>query len=192
MEGLIPFLTALGLVFVLELGDKTQLATISLATRHPWPPVLAGAATALVLITAIGAAIGGAIAVYLEAWLVAIKIGGGLLFIVFGAWTYLSYEEESEEATDARGAFVTAFGLNFVAELGDKTQLAVIILAATAAAPFSTFAGASLALVLVSALSVLIGVGLERYLRGDWLRLVATGLFIVAGILLIAEALWNL
>lgn len=182
-----PFAAALGLVMLLELGDKTQLATISLAARHPWAPVFAGASAALLLVTAISVAIGAAIAAYMGSWLVAVKVGGGLLFIAFGIWTYLRPEEEIE-ANEERGALTTAFTLNLVAELGDKTQLAVIVLAATSSAPVSVFMGASVALVLITALSVLIGTGLARVLRREWLRLVSTGLFIVAGILLIVEA----
>ncbi len=65
MEGLLPFSAALGLVLLLELGDKTQLATISLVTRHPWAPVWAGASLGLVAVTAVGAALGAALAIYL-------------------------------------------------------------------------------------------------------------------------------
>jgi putative Ca2+/H+ antiporter (TMEM165/GDT1 family) len=58
MVGLVPFAGALGLIIVLELGDKTQLATISLASRNPWPAVFFGAANGLVFMTAIGTAVG--------------------------------------------------------------------------------------------------------------------------------------
>lgn len=187
MEGLTPLAAALGLVLVLELGDKTQLATISLATNHPRLPVFAGAATALVLVTAVGAAIGAALVAFLEAWLPAIQIGGGILFIAFGLWTYFRPEEE-EAPEDRRGAFATAFSMNAVAELGDKTQIAVIVLAATYAAPLSVFAGASVALVAIAATSVLIGAGLVRVLGAVWLKRIATALFLIAGVLLILDA----
>lgn len=188
VEGLLAFAAALGLVLILELGDKTQLATISLATRAPWTRVLAGAAVGLVAVTAIGAAIGGLLAAYLEAWLGAIQIGGGVLFIGFGAWTYLRREEEGGLRVVGKGAFSTAFLLNFVAELGDKTQLAVVFLAAAYRAPASVFAGASLALVAIAATSVGIGSGLARVLQARSLRLASTALFIGAGALLILEA----
>jgi len=183
------FAAALGLILVLELGDKTQLATISLATRHPWAPVLAGAATGLVLVTAIGAAIGGVLAAYLDAWLAPVKIAGGVLFILFGIWSYLRKEDDNTARGEPRGPYVTAFLVNFVAELGDKTQLAVVILAASTAAPLSVFAGASLALTAVAGASVAIGTALARILRADRVRLASTILFIAAGVFLIVEAL---
>ena len=182
------FAAALGLILVLELGDKTQLATISLATRRPWPAVLAGAVTGLVAVTAIGAAVGGLLSTTLGGWLPALKIGGGLLFITFGVWSYLRPDEEEAPEEDPRGPFFAAFALNFVAELGDKTQLAVIVLAATSAAPVSVFAGASLGLAGIAVTSVLIGRTLARVLQARWLRLASTALFVAAGIFLLVEA----
>jgi len=188
VEGVEPFLAAVGLILVLELGDKTQLATISLATRHPWAPVFAGAVAGLVAITAIGAAFGALLAATLADRTMEIKIGGGLLFIAFGVASYFRKEEPREDH-GSRSAFASAFSLNFLAELGDKTQLAVVVLAAANAAPLSVFLGGSLGLAMVSAMSVAIGTGLAKFLRATWLRLLSTLLFIAAGVLLIGEAL---
>jgi len=190
VEGLVPFAAALGLIVVLELGDKTQLATISLASRHPWPPVLLGAATGLILVTAIGSAAGLLLAEVLRDWIFAIKIGGGLLFIAFGVASYRHQEREAaDETARPRGAFLTAFTMNAVAELGDKTQIAVIILVASTGAPLSVFAGASVGLTAVAGASVAIGTGLARILHADRMRVASTLLFIAAGVLLIVEAL---
>lgn len=189
MEGLVPLAAALGLVALLELGDKTQLATISLATRHPWAPVLAGAVAGLTIVTALGAAVGGALAAYLAAWLPAIKVGGGLLFIVFGLWGYLTPEDEQISTSEPRSAFGAAFALNFIAELGDKTQIAVIVLAATYEAPISVFVGGGLALAIISGMSVAIGAGLAKIIRAEWLQRASTVLFIAVGVVLIAETL---
>lgn len=195
MEGLIAFIAALGLVAVLELGDKTQLVTISLATRHPWKPVLAGTVLGLAATTAIGAAVGGVLATALGAWLVYIKVGGGVLFILIGAWTMAQEyrrrnpEEPEEAVPERRSAFATAASFAFLAEFGDKTQLAVIILAATYDAPVSVFLGGSAGLALIAVSSVVIGAGLSRVLSQKWIRLVSAALFIIAGVLLIAEAL---
>ncbi|MFQ5908561.1 MAG: TMEM165/GDT1 family protein [Thermoplasmata archaeon] len=84
MEGLLPFSAALGLVLFLELGDKSQLVTISLVARHPWLPVWLGASLGLAAVTAVGAAVGAALAFYLTAWMTAIRVGGGVVFIAFG------------------------------------------------------------------------------------------------------------
>ncbi len=189
VEGLPAFAAALALILVLELGDKTQLATISLATRHPWTPILAGASLGLLSVTAIGAAAGGILGAFLDPWLAAIQVGGGALFIGIGLWTYLRGGREPDRARDGRGAFASAFSLAFLAELGDKTQIAVIVLAASYRAPVSVFAGAGLGLVFIAAASVLIGRGLARVLRTEWIRRVSAALFIVAGVILILDAI---
>lgn len=195
VESLIAFGTTLGLIALLEIGDKTQLVTISLATRHPWPRILAGAAVGLTAATAIGAAVGGALAATLGQWLQVLKVGGGILFIALGVWTVVQairQRRRVEELMVPRGrggAFAETASFLFVAEFGDKTQIAVIILAATYAAPFSVFAGASLAEILVAMTSIVIGVGMSKVLSKRWVETVSTGLFFIAGILLIIEAI---
>ena len=198
MEGVAPFVAALGLIALLELGDKTQLVTISLATRHPWREVLAGAVLGLVAATAVGAAVGGLLAATLGAWLTYIKVGGGILFILIGVGTIVQavrhhvQEEPEEMVKERRSAFATAASFNFLAEFGDKTQIAVIILAASYDAPGSVFLGGSAGLALIAVLSVVIGTGLSRVLSEKWLRLLSTVLFILAGALLILEAFLEL
>ena len=120
-------------------------------------------------------------------WLGAIQIGGGVLFVTFGVWTYFHVEGETEPRR-ARGAFEAALVLNLVAELGDKTNLATIVLAATYAAPVSVFAGAGVALTIIAVSSVVIGTGLARVLEARWIRLASTVGFIAAGVVLILEA----
>lgn len=198
MEGVVPFISAFGLIALLELGDKTQLVTISLATRHPWKDVLAGAVLGLVAATAVGAVVGGILATTLGAWLPYVKIVGGVLFIAIGVWTVVQalrhhfQEEPAERVKEKRSAFVTAASFNFLAEFGDKTQIAVIILAATYDAPVSVFLGGSAGLAVIALSSVIIGTGLSRFLSEKWLRLVSTALFILAGALLIVEAFFEL
>lgn len=190
MEGLAPFSAAFALIAVLELGDKTQLATISLAARYPRAHVLLGASAGLALVTAVGVAAGAILAGLLGAWLVAIKIVGGALFIVFAVLSFRRSEVETPQlTTDPRGAFWRALAVNILAETGDKTQLAVVILAATTEAPLSVFAGGSLGLIAVAVGSVLIGAAAARALRAQTIRIVSTALFVAAGVLLIAEAI---
>ncbi len=198
MEGIAPFVAALGFIALLELGDKTQLVTISLATRYPWADVLAGSVIGLTAATAVGAAVGGLLATTLGAWLTYIKIGGGILFIAIGVWTVVQalrhhFREEPEEPVqEKRSGFATALSFNVLAEFGDKTQIAVIILAATYDAPVSVFLGGSVGLALIAVSSVIIGTGLARALSEKWLRLISTTLFVVAGVLLIVEAFLEL
>jgi putative Ca2+/H+ antiporter (TMEM165/GDT1 family) len=196
MEGFVAFGSAFGLIALLELGDKTQLLTISLATRQPWAAVLAGAAIGLVTATAVGATIGGLMAAALTSWLTLIRVVGGLVFIALGAWTFIKEirHDEPEAAPEAaeathRSAFLQSAALLFLAEFGDKTQLAVIILAASYAAPVSVFAGAGLAETVIAGTSVVIGTNLSRFLTKRWIGLVSSSLFLAAGVLLVLDAL---
>lgn len=188
MEGFLPLLTALGLVFVLELGDKTQLVTVSLAAQHGWKRVLAGASLGLVAITGLAAAMGGLLAEVLVTWLWAVQAAGGVLFVAVGVASLVRGEGEVR-LWEGRGPFTQSLGFVLVAEMGDKTQLTVVLLAATYAAPFSVFVGGSLALVAVAVLSVALGGLLGRALPTVWIRRVAALLFVAVGIYLLFEAL---
>jgi putative Ca2+/H+ antiporter (TMEM165/GDT1 family) len=115
-------------------------------------------------------------------------IGLGIWSVIQG-WRRRDRPVEEEIPTVARHPFWLTAGFLFVAEFGDKTQIAVIILAATAAAPFSVFAGASLAESLIAVTSVFIGVGLTKALAARWVEGASTALFLIAGVLLILEAL---
>jgi putative Ca2+/H+ antiporter (TMEM165/GDT1 family) len=198
--------SAFGLVFVAEIGDKTQLAVISqtCTCRRSWP-VFLGASLALVVVTAIGVVGGEWLAARLpREWL---GRASGAAFLLAGLWvarnaggdTPASAEEVCEEdSQDARAgpgpgpnleSFRSTFGLLFLAEMGDKTQLAVLSLAAATEAPWAVFWGASLALTAVTAMGVLGGEALRRVipervlLRLSALAFVLRGLAMLAGLL---------
>src|SRR5207237_9734257 len=104
-------------------------------------------------------------------------------------WRTLDRSHSDECPLVSRHPFWLTAGFLFLAEVGDKTQIAVIVLAASAAAPISVFAVASLAEALVAVTSVFIGVGLTRALAVRWVEGASTALFLIAGVLLILEAL---
>lgn len=80
---------------------------------------------------------------------------------------------------------LTTFGIIFLAEMGDKTQLAAMTMAADKKRPWEVFLGASLALVAVSAVGILVGTALGHYLPLDWIKRVAGASFIVIGVLML-------
>jgi putative Ca2+/H+ antiporter (TMEM165/GDT1 family) len=82
-------------------------------------------------------------------------------------------------------AFWTTFGALFLAEMGDKTQLAAITLAAETRSPLSVFLGAAIALALVSLIGVAVGTVLGNYLPQNLLRKVAASAFIIIGVLML-------
>jgi Ca2+/H+ antiporter, TMEM165/GDT1 family len=85
---------------------------------------------------------------------------------------------------DWRAAFTT-FGIIFLAELGDKTQIAAMTMAAQKKRPWEVFIGAAVALVAVSAIGVVVGSALGQYLPVEWIKRVAGAAFIVIGVLVL-------
>ncbi len=191
---------ALGVAFVTvalaELADKTQLVCISQACRYPAAPVLAGSAVALVLVTAVGVLFGSFLY-----WLLprdVIGLVAGALFLAFGVLMMVSWHrdrdnleaEACEEAGDGEPepmasnwkVFGSTLGLVALAELGDKTMLAVIALAGQYGSPVAVFAGASAALVAVSSAGVLAGRMIAGRVSMQAIELVAAALFIVLGV----------
>jgi putative Ca2+/H+ antiporter (TMEM165/GDT1 family) len=199
------WLAALGIAFVTiavaELADKTQLVCISQACRYSPGPVLLGSALALILVTAIGVMAGSVLY-----WLLppdVLSIVAGVLFLVFGVlilyrWTRSNGETgedecetdpETDDASTNWKAFASTFGLIAVAELGDKTQLAVIALTGEYGDPWAVFIGASIALVMVSAAGVLAGRAIAKKVSMARVELVAAALFIVLGAIFLLGAL---
>ena len=186
-----------GVLFLAELGDKTQLAVIAQTCRYrrPWA-VFLGASLALMVITALGVVAG-----QLAGWLVPgqwIRWIAAAGFVVMGLWlgweTWRSGRKQEEAACDPqengtancsnRRVIGATFGLLALAELGDKTQLAVFARASTGTGPLDVFIGATLALTLVTAIGVVGGVGLVRVVPERTLHWVAAAAFIVMGVLM--------
>jgi len=199
-------LSTFGLVFVAELGDKTQLAVVTQVCKHrrSWP-VFAGAVLALVAVTAIGAAGGQLLSRFIPA--AVLRIAAAMAFGFMGlliageavragrgeAGAALCHSEcangpGSEERLPAGGldwkVFGSTFGLLFVAELGDKTQLAVLTLASQHTTPWLVFLGGGLALTAVTALGVLGGQGLCRLIPERVLLWISALIFVLMGILM--------
>lgn len=81
--------------------------------------------------------------------------------------------------------FLTTFGVIFLAEMGDKTQLAAMTMAAETKRPWAVMIGASLALVCVSAIGVAVGSLIGQYLPLEWIKRIAAIAFIVIGVLIL-------
>lgn len=159
-------LTTFGTIFLAELGDKSQLVCMTLATRHQHLPVLIGAIAAFTLLNGLAVVFGVGIAHWLPTWLVTLIVA--VLFAGFGIITLHHAAHDTEENTTIqsysnRNIFLTTFALLFVAEMGDKTQLAVAGLASHLPA-LSVWLGATLALTVTSALGIILGKSLLRYL----------------------------
>ena len=159
------FLSALGLVFLAELGDKTQLVALGLGARHRLAPVLAGVALGYAATNLVSVAVGGALGAALPTR--ALGIAGGLLFLVFAGWNLRPQAGVGDGEDTVSDVGLTGAGSTtrmvasvaatmFVAELGDKTMLATATLAAQGS-PVLVWAGATVGITLSGLVGVLVG-----------------------------------
>lgn len=184
-------LTTFALVFPAELPDKTALASLVLATRYRALPVWLGAAGAFFLHCALVVTAGRLLGLLPQRVVLAVA---ALLFAVGAVVTYRSRDDDEEVGETAPTISLarmaaTAFGVLFVAELGDFTQLATASLASRYDATLSVFAGAWLALLSVSGIAVVAGRGLLRVVPLRLVRLVAAGLFATVAVVSAVQAL---
>lgn len=186
------FLLSTAVIFVAELGDKSQLMAMTFAARYRARDVLIGitVATAVVHLASVGIGywIGDAFADH-QHW---ISIGAGLAFLAFALWTLRGdelTEEEAAKARNSKGLAILAVGAAFfLAELGDKTMLATITLA-TQEDWFGTWIGSTVGMVAADALAIAVGAVLGRKLPERVITWGAAALFVAFGLLLIADGL---
>lgn len=181
-EFFVTAFTALGLVALAELGDKTQLVCMTLAARHPPAPVLSGAVLAFALLNGLAVVFGSSIAAWLPEWLTGAIVA--TLFAAFGVKALRDAGAETVEVEEksGRGVLLSTFGLIFLAELGDKTQLAVAGLASTQSA-LPVWVGGTLGLAAVSVLGVLAGRTVLQRLPMPLLHRISGALFLLLAVL---------
>ena len=183
--------TVFGVIFAAELPDKTMVATLVLATRFPALLVWLGVAAAFLVQVGIAVAAGGALSLAPERL---VAVVSGVLFAVGAAVLLRGGPEEPDvEVVAAPGgawrAVTTSFGVLFVSEWGDLSQLATAGFAARFADPVSVFAGSFGALATVAGLAVLVGRALLRVVPVALVRRVAGVAFAVLAVLALASAL---
>ncbi len=182
-------LLSFGVIFVAELGDKSQLMALAFAARYRALPVLAGITVATAVVHAVSVIVGVTVGAALPT--TAISIVAGVAFLGFGAWTLrgdtLSEEEEAKAEGSNRSAVVAASVAFFLAELGDKTMLATITLATTEGA-WGTWAGSTLGMVAADALAIVAGGALGSRLPERTIKIGAALAFFVFGAILIVSA----
>ena len=169
------------LIAISELGDKTQLATISLAAqyRKPWTVFLA-ATLALTAASVIGVAASSLLAQVIPFALIS-KIAG-ILFIAFGILSLFDKMAWQGRNMEAK-AFWGTLSMIFISELGDKTQLAVIALAAKVQAPLEIMLGVIAAFLVLNGVGLVVGEKLARVIPMKWVKRGAGILFIIIGAL---------
>lgn len=177
-------LNSLFLVFVSEMGDKTQLLSLVLMARFrkPWV-ILAGVLVATLLNHALAAWAGEWVSTLLSPqhlkWVLAVTFFG------FGLWLLVPDEEGEVKESGSWGAFLTTLVSFFIAEMGDKTQLATVALGARYSGVFLVTVGSTLGMMASNALAIFFGDALLKRIPMQWVRRAACGLFVLFGILIL-------
>ncbi|MCW2762085.1 MAG: hypothetical protein JWR85_2286 [Marmoricola sp.] len=184
------FLLSTAVIFVAELGDKSQLMAMTFAARYRVRDVLIGITVATAIVHLFSVAIGRLVGNQFADSQGTISVVAGIAFLLFAAWTLRGDELTDEEADKARrsqGMALLAVGVAFfLAELGDKTMLATITLA-TKEGWLGTWIGSTLGMVLADALAIGVGALLGKHLPERMIKFGAAAAFLVFGLLLIAD-----
>jgi putative Ca2+/H+ antiporter (TMEM165/GDT1 family) len=187
---LAAMLISLGVVFLAELGDKSQLITMTYALRHRWWLVLSGVAIAAFAIHGISVTVGHFLGLTLPARPIAAV--AGVAFIGFAAWTWREGTQAIADDGPVREPRFVLFAVVssvLLAELGDKTMLATVALASDR--PWAgVWLGATAGMVLADAVAIAVGTILHRPLPEHFLHGAAGLLFLAFGLwMLLDEAL---
>jgi putative Ca2+/H+ antiporter (TMEM165/GDT1 family) len=181
LQSMNAIFSSFGLVAISEMGDKTQLLAFSLATRFKQPlPIIAGIFVATVANHALAAWVGVATASFLSpvmmSWILAAT------FIGCGFWALIPDKLEDEGTKpSAYGAFWTTTVVFFLAEMGDKTQLATIALAARFTDIIAVTIGTTLGMMATNSIAVFAGDRLAEKVQMKFIRWGASGLFFAFG-----------
>lgn len=177
-------------IFIAELGDKSQLMAMTFALRYRWWSVIGGITAATGLVHLVSVAIGHAVGTALPTHLIGVV--AGIAFLIFGAWTLrgdsLSDTEAGKAARVTGSAFLAVTLAFMLAELGDKTMLATITLA-TDHNWVGVWIGSTVGMVAADALAILLGALLGKHLPERVVKIGAGVLFFVSGTWMIGDAL---
>ncbi len=182
-------ITTFALVAPAELGDKSQLACLLLAQRHPKAAVLWGAAAAFAVLSALAVVVGDVAARLVDPAILQ-AIAGALLIGLGLSATLSAWREEAESVEDvgsARKGFVHTFGVLVLAEMGDKTQLVMAALAAEGT-PWAVGVGGFSALWLNAAAVVFLGDRLLRRAPLRTVKVVAGAALAIVGLIMVVQA----
>jgi Ca2+/H+ antiporter, TMEM165/GDT1 family len=182
------FLISTGVVALAEIGDKTQLLAFLLAARFRRPlPIVAGILVSTVLNHAIAAAVGALVSNLLGPHVMRWVLG--LSFIAMAAWIMVPDQIDEEESKFARfGVFMTTVIAFFLAEMGDKTQIATVALAARFPSTLSVIAGTTFGMLLANVPAVYFGDRFAHKLPVKAVHALAALIFAVLGVLTLLGA----
>ncbi|MDF5725772.1 MAG: TMEM165/GDT1 family protein [Rhizonema sp. PD37] len=187
------FLSTFALIFVAELPDKTAFAALFLATCHHPFAVFLGAAGAFMIQSFVAVAFGSLLSLLPPQ---IVHVAAGILFLVFAVMMWRKEEpsiaeevecDPKDKASRFYKSVTSAFMTVFIAEWGDLTQLATATLQAKYHAPMIIFTSSTLALWLVTAIGVIVGSQVKKFIQPKLLQRTAASAFAIVGIFLLLK-----
>lgn len=173
-------------VFLAEMGDKTQFLVMAFAAKYDWRRVFAGMFCGILVVHSLAVGVGHLVGDLVPQDIMALI--AAVLFLGFGIWTLGSKDDDEEEAHDSRfGPFLTVALTFIVGEMGDKTQFAAMMMAAQYDSWVQVLCGAVAGMVLADSMGILVGTFLHRRLPDAFLRYLSGGIFLLFGLV----GLWN-
>jgi len=175
-------LVSTGIVALAEMGDKTQLLALVLATRFKQRlPIVLGILVATLANHLLAGSIGTWLATLVSPAVLRWTVG--VSFVTFGLWTLKPDTLEEDRPLPRGGVFLTTLVSFFLIEMGDKTQLATVALAARFGTLVPVVAGTTLGMMIADVPAVWVGEALSRRLNLKYLRWAAAALFVALGLL---------
>ncbi len=179
---MLSFFQSFFLIAIAEMGDKTQLVALSFATKFkPWK-VLIGIFIGTLVVHLFSVFIGEKVSAFIPQYYLKMLIG--LSFIGFGIWTLRGDTcNEKEKNRYKLGPVATVAIAFFLAELGDKTQLATVSLAAQYDSFWGVWLGSTFGMVLADGIAIIVGIIAGKKLPEKIIKYVSAGIFILFGII---------
>jgi Ca2+/H+ antiporter, TMEM165/GDT1 family len=184
------FMKALLFVVVAEMGDKTQLLAMAMASKYKAGKVMLGVLIATILNHALAVALGS----YLSSLIPmdTVKIVAGVSFLIFGLWTLRGDKLDEENKKKQRfGPVVTVAIAFFFAEMGDKTQLMTIAISADSSFPLLTLAGTTVGMLVADGIGIVGGAWMGKHVPDKYIKWVAGIIFIFFGTLTLYNSIPN-
>ena len=174
-------LSSFVVILITEIGDKTMLTTMCLSAQYRRPSiVLVATMIALGISSVIGVLIGFILATTLPIDLI-VYISGGL-FLILGFYTLLNSNSEEVDSCDNPTTFIGMISLVLFSELGDKSQIAILALAANSLYPVLVFVGALVGFLIVNTIGAIAGDRISQRISMNTIRKVTGLVFIIFGI----------
>ena len=178
------FFVSTGVVALAEIGDKTQLLAFILAARFKKPlPIIAGILVATLINHGLAGALGAWVTTVVSPEVMRWVLGGS--FLAMAVWTLIpdKIDEEDTQIANRLGVFGATLVTFFLAEMGDKTQIATVAMAAHYATPLLVIAGTTLGMLIADVPAVFVGNKFANRIPMKLVHAIAAGIFAVMGLL---------